>query len=151
MPTQTHDHLPLVRRDGADGAVRRWRRAAIPGLVALRGEIVPPAEQPDEVPDPDGFWRPRDRGFGSAVPARNEPAGNGPPKDRYAFPYPALAAAEWLRGPDGPRIAALELGGQDSRTDQPHRLEALSGQLDAGLLALRTGLVRPAGRRRWRC
>jgi len=81
----------------------------------------------------------RDRGFSSAVLA-GDAAPNVLPKDLNAFPALALAAGEMLRAPDGPRIAALELGGWDTHTAQLRRLEGPLKQLDAGLLALRTGL-----------
>jgi uncharacterized protein (DUF1501 family) len=77
----------------------------------------------------------RDRGFTASVLAGEEQ-----PKDRNAFPALAQAAGEMLRAPDGPRIAALELGGWDTHTAQVRRLEGPLKQLDAGLLALRTGL-----------
>ncbi len=77
----------------------------------------------------------RDRGFTAAVLAGEEQ-----PKDRNAFPALARAAGVMLRAPDGPRIAALELGGWDTHSAQVRRLEGPLKQLDAGLLALRTGL-----------
>ena len=53
----------------------------------------------------------RERGFTGAVLAdgSEQPAGN-----RYAFPTLARAAGEMLRAADGPRIAALEIGGWDT-------------------------------------
>ncbi len=77
----------------------------------------------------------RARGFSSAV-LDGEPA----MKDRNAFPALAAAAGEMLRAADGPRIAALEIGGWDTHTAQAGRLKGPLAQLDAGLVGLKTGL-----------
>ena len=45
-----------------------------------------------------------------------------------------------LRAPDGPRIAALEIGGWDTHAAQANRLTGPLKQLDAGLVALKTAL-----------
>ena len=52
-----------------------------------------------------------------------------------------------LRAPDGPRLAALELGGWDTHTAQLNRLTQPLTQLDTGLDALKTSLG-DASRRR---
>lgn len=62
------------------------------------------------------------------------------PKHRYTFPLLAKAAGELLRATDGPRIAALEIGGWDTHTAQANRLAAPLKNLDAGLVALKTAL-----------
>jgi uncharacterized protein (DUF1501 family) len=77
----------------------------------------------------------RARGFSAAVMAGEEE-----PKEKYAFPALAQAAGEMLRAADGPRIAALELGGWDTHTAQANRLTGPLKQLDAGLVALKTAL-----------
>ncbi len=61
------------------------------------------------------------------------PDATAPSPCRLARPARLLAAA------DGPRIAALKLGGWDTRAGQAKRLAAPSPRLDAGLLALRDG------------
>jgi uncharacterized protein (DUF1501 family) len=77
----------------------------------------------------------RARGFSASVmQADDEPAG------RNAFPALARAAGEMLAAPDGPRIAALEIGGWDTHTAQANRLNGPLKQLDAGLVALKTAL-----------
>ena len=76
-----------------------------------------------------------ERGFSAAVLSGGEPAQN-----RYAFPALAKAAGEMLRAEDGPRIAALEIGGWDTHAGQTPRLAGVLRQLDAGLAALKTGL-----------
>ena len=77
----------------------------------------------------------RARGFSTSVMTGNED-----PKEKYAFPALARAAGELLRAPDGPRIAALEIGGWDTHAAQSNRLTAPLKQLDAGLVALKTAL-----------
>lgn len=77
----------------------------------------------------------RARGFSDSVMA-----GGDQPKDRYAFPALARSAGEMLRAADGPRIAALEVGGWDTHTAQANRLRGPLKQLDDGLVALKTAL-----------
>jgi uncharacterized protein (DUF1501 family) len=77
----------------------------------------------------------RARSFSASVMAGEEE-----PKEKYAFPALARSAGEMLRAPDGPRIAALELGGWDTHTAQTNRLTGPLKQLDAGLVALKTAL-----------
>jgi uncharacterized protein (DUF1501 family) len=77
----------------------------------------------------------RGRGFSASVMAGEEE-----PKDKNAFPALAQSAGEMLRAPDGPRIAALEIGGWDTHTAQANRLNGPLKQLDAGLVALKTAL-----------
>jgi uncharacterized protein (DUF1501 family) len=76
-----------------------------------------------------------ERGFADAVLAGAERAPN-----RNAFPALAAAAGMLLAADDGPRLAAMELGGWDTHTDQAGRLNGTLRQLDAGLVALRSGL-----------
>lgn len=61
-------------------------------------------------------------------------------KDKNGFPALARAAGDLLRAPNGPRIAALELGGWDTHTAQANRLQVPLRQLDAGLAALKSSL-----------
>jgi uncharacterized protein (DUF1501 family) len=77
----------------------------------------------------------RARGFSASVMASDDE-----PKEKYAFPTLARSAGEMLRAPDGPRIAALEIGGWDTHTAQARRLSGPLKQLDAGLVALKTAL-----------
>jgi uncharacterized protein (DUF1501 family) len=77
----------------------------------------------------------RARGFSSSVIAGDEEI-----KDKNAFPTLARSAGEMLRAPDGPRIAALEIGGWDTHTAQTVRLNGPLKQLDAGLVALKSAL-----------
>ena len=79
----------------------------------------------------------RDRGFGDGVMSG---VAKDDPKGRYAFPALAAAAGAMLKAPDGPRIAALDLGGWDTHTAQNNRLTQPLTQLDTGLDALRTAL-----------
>lgn len=77
----------------------------------------------------------RERGFSNAVMTGEEPEPN-----RYAFPALAKAAGEMLGAADGPRIAALEIGGWDTHVAQTPRLAGVLRQLDSGLAALKSGL-----------
>jgi uncharacterized protein (DUF1501 family) len=86
----------------------------------------------------------RDRGFGDEVMAADKAAATGPGQGqgggRYAFAALATAAGELLKAPDGPRIAALDLGGWDTHTAQVPRLTQALTQLDTGIDALKTAL-----------
>jgi uncharacterized protein (DUF1501 family) len=85
----------------------------------------------------------RDRGFGEQVMAvEQQAAGTDAPKkpDRYGFTALATAAGAMLRAPDGPRIAALDLGGWDTHTGQVNRMTQSLTQFDNGLDALKTAL-----------
>ncbi len=69
------------------------------------------------------------------------PAGAARPS---TFAVLARRAAEFLGQPVGPQAAVLELGGWDTHANQANPNGALANalrQLDAGLAALRTGLV----------
>jgi uncharacterized protein (DUF1501 family) len=77
----------------------------------------------------------RARGFSASVMAGDEA-----PKDKNAFAAMARSAGEMLAAADGPRIAALEIGGWDTHTAQARRLAGPLQQLDAGLVALKTAL-----------
>ena len=78
----------------------------------------------------------RSRGFASTVlgPDAAEQ------RDRSSFPRLAAAAGRLLAEAEGPRVAAMELGGWDTHVGQAARLTPLLGALDAGLAALRTAL-----------
>ncbi|MCU0945937.1 MAG: DUF1501 domain-containing protein [Rubritepida sp.] len=63
-----------------------------------------------------------------------------PPSDRAGFRALALAAGQLLATEDGPRVAALELGGFDTHAFQAMRLPGVLGTLDDAFVALREGL-----------
>jgi uncharacterized protein (DUF1501 family) len=77
----------------------------------------------------------QERGF-----SRQALMGQAEEVNRNAFPALASAAGAMLRASDGPRIAALELGGWDTHAAQAARLKGPLKQLDAGLVALKTAL-----------
>jgi uncharacterized protein (DUF1501 family) len=77
----------------------------------------------------------RDRGFSDAVMSSDDKQATG-----FAFPALAKATGEMLRAADGPRVAALEIGGWDTHTAQTTRLVGPLKQLDAGLAALKAAL-----------
>ncbi len=62
------------------------------------------------------------------------------PKHDRSFEMLAGAAGRLLAQENGPRVAALEIGGWDTHAAQDRRLAETLGQLDAGLAALRAGL-----------
>jgi uncharacterized protein (DUF1501 family) len=125
--------VPLLLRGPA--LVGSW---APHGFAAPEPELyarVAALSQGDKVLGPAIAEGLRERGFSASVIAGDEPA-----KDRYAFPALAKAAAEMLHAADGPRIAALEIGGWDTHTAQTPRLAGVLRQLDAGLAGLKVGL-----------
>ena len=76
----------------------------------------------------------QERGFsGATLGADRNP-------ERYAFPALAAAAGRLLATADGPRIAAMELGGWDTHAAQGQRLVGPLRQLDAGLVALKEAM-----------
>ena len=79
-----------------------------------------------------------ERGFTASQLAGHLP--DTPGGNRYAFAALAGTAARLLAAPDGPRIAAMELGGWDTHAGQAQRLAGPLKQLDDGLVALRNGL-----------
>ena len=116
---------------GQLGAARRYHPLTRPLHADCRAEPSRPNHRPG---DRRGSERARLRRCG---PGRRseQPAGN-----RYAFPALARAAGEMLRAADGPRIAALEIGGWDTHVAQVPRLTRVLKDLDAGLAALKDGL-----------
>lgn len=66
---------------------------------------------------------------------------------RGALAQLATAAGRLLAAPDGPRVAAFELGGWDTHAGQAGRLAGPLGALDDGIAALREGLGDAAWRR----
>ena len=91
--------------------------------------------QPDALPGPAIQAGLRERGFSRTVLDGTEQ-----PQNRNAFPALAHAAGQMLAAPDGPRVAALEIGGWDTHAAQMNRLNEPLKQLDAGLVALKAGL-----------
>jgi uncharacterized protein (DUF1501 family) len=69
-----------------------------------------------------------------------EQVGGNAPHLREGFSALASMAGKLLAEPDGPRVAALELGGWDTHADQGRRLEPVLRQLDDGMNALRVEL-----------
>jgi uncharacterized protein (DUF1501 family) len=62
------------------------------------------------------------------------------PPNKYAFPALASAAGYMLAAADGPRLAALEIGGWDTHVAQVNQLRGPLTQLDQGLVALKAAL-----------
>lgn len=121
------------------------RGSAVVGNWAPHGSFAPPPDlysqiaslnQSDPLTGPAISEGLRERGFSASVMSGDD-AGEG---NRFAFPALARAAGELLRAPNGPRIAALEIGGWDTHVAQVPRLKRVLEQLDAGLAALKEGL-----------
>lgn len=60
--------------------------------------------------------------------------------NKYAFQALCTSAGKLLAAEDGPRLAALEIGGWDTHTQQRNRLVQPLTQLDQGMVALKTAL-----------
>ena len=85
-----------------------------------------------------------ERGFTTAQLAGHQP--DAPGGNRYGFATLAGTAGRLMAAANGPRVAAMELGGWDTHAGQVGRLTAPLRQLDAGLVALRDGLGEAWGR-----
>lgn len=75
----------------------------------------------------------RARGFAEGVL-------QGEPETRGGFVALAATAGRLLAAPDGPRVAALEIGGWDTHAEQGSRMAPVITTLDNGLAALRDNL-----------
>ena len=62
------------------------------------------------------------------------------PAKQHAEAVLARAAGQMLASPTGPRVAALEINGWDTHTDQHNRLKAQLAVLDSALAELKAGL-----------
>jgi len=76
----------------------------------------------------------KERGFTEATLMGPEPG------NRYAFPALCLSAGKLLAAADGPRLAALEIGGWDTHAGQKNRIAGPLKQLDDGMASLKEGL-----------
>ncbi|KQW36137.1 DUF1501 domain-containing protein [Rhizobacter sp. Root404] len=130
--------VPLVLR--GPGIVDTWAPSALPDpgadLVARLGRMY--ANDP---PLATALERARSLHAENAM-AGDAMAPSGPRGGN--FTVLATRAAAFLGAPDGPQAAVLELGGWDTHANQANPTGALTGnlrQLDAGLAALRDGLV----------
>ena len=167
----------LGRALGASGSKGMALNTAVP--LVLRGRAVVDTWAPSALPDPSADLVARlermyagDPALATALERARALHLDAPPMRRRhdmrhgrrrrararAGTFVALAqrAAEFLAQPNGPQAAVLELGGWDTHANQANPNGALANglrQLDAGLAALRDGLVErrrlePHGRRR---
>ena len=136
--------VPLVLR--GPGAVDTWAPSALPDPSA---DLVARLERMYGT-DPalaTALQRAKSLHFDGAMPAEmNAMSGKGMANPGRAGNFTVLGqrAAEFLAQPNGPQAAVLELGGFDSHANQANPNGALSNtlrQLDAGLAALREGLL----------
>jgi uncharacterized protein (DUF1501 family) len=131
--------VPLLLRGPVQ--VANWAPHGFSQPAADLYATIAALNQHDPVTGPAIHEGLRARGFSASVMANASVTnGGGEPKDKYGFPTLARSAGELLRAPDGPRIAALEIGGWDTHTAQANRLSGPLKQLDAGLVALKTAL-----------
>ena len=77
----------------------------------------------------------KERGFTEIAMQGAAPVGN-----KFAFASLCGAAGRLLAAPDGPRLAALEIGGWDTHAGQKNRLTGPLRQLDEGMVALKSSL-----------
>lgn len=126
--------IPLLLRGAA--SVGNWAPHGMAEPAPDLYAAIAALNQDDRVIGPAIVAGLRERGFSTK-------ALMGQPEDtnRNAFPALAAAAGTMLRAPDGPRVAALELGGWDTHTAQANRLNGPLKQLDASLVALKTALA----------
>jgi uncharacterized protein (DUF1501 family) len=126
--------VPLLLR--GRGAVGAWAPTGFaqpsPDLYARIAEL----NHPDPVTGPAIAEALRERGFATQTLGADDPKA----PQRNAFPTLAGSAGRMLAAADGPRVAALEVGGWDTHAGQRNRLVGPLTQLDAGLVALKTGL-----------
>lgn len=125
--------LPLLLR--GSNAVDNWAPRGFASPPAHLYQTIAELNAADRVTGPAVAEGLRGRGFTAAILAGSEE-----PKDRFSFPALATAAGEMLRAEDGPRIAALELGGWDTHAQQVNRLAGPLRQLDTGMAALKAAL-----------
>ena len=76
----------------------------------------------------------RGRGYAAGVLGGDGMGGN---NGGSGFTRLAATAGRLLAREDGPRVAAMEIGGWDTHADQTRRLTPVLGQLDDGMAALR--------------
>ena len=125
--------MPLLLRGAAPAA--NWAPHGFSEPKDALYQTVLALNRDDRITGPAIASGLRARGFGHAVLGDMQRD-----KGRFAFPALALAAGALLRAPDGPRLAAMELGGWDTHTGQANRIVMPLSQLDSGLAALRDGL-----------
>ena len=136
--------VPLVLR--GPGAVDTWAPSALPDPSA---DLVARLERMygNDAALATALQRAKTLHFDGAMPAEmNMMDGKGMSNGARPGNFTVLAqrAAEFLSQPNGPQAAVLELGGFDSHANQGNPNGALSNtlrQLDAGLAALREGLL----------
>ena len=125
--------LPLLLRGGA--SVGNWAPQGMAEPAPDLYAAIAALNRSDRITGPAIVAGLKERGFSTRalIDQAREP-------DRNTFPALAAAAGAMLRATDGPRIAALEIGGWDTHTAQATRIAGPLKQLDAGLVALKTAL-----------
>ena len=125
--------IPLLLRGPA--LVGNWAPHGFAQPAPDLYSTIAALNRPDRLTGPAIAEGLRARGFSNLI---TDPDGS--PKNRYAFPALARMAGEMLARPDGPRLAAMEIGGWDTHAAQASRLTGPLRQLDSGLAALKSAL-----------
>ena len=125
--------VPLLLRGAAP--VGNWAPHGMAEPASDLYAAIAALNQDDTVIGPAIAAGLKERGFSTRALS-----GQAAEKNRNTFPALAAAAGTMLAAADGPRIAALELGGWDTHSAQANRLKEPLEQLDSGLAALKTAL-----------
>ncbi|MDO9501819.1 DUF1501 domain-containing protein [Falsiroseomonas sp.] len=126
--------LPLLMRGEAPVGMWAPPRATRPepDLYARMAELL----HADPVIGPSVTEGMRGRGYATGALSAGAPI----PGNQGGFTRLAHAAGRMLARVDGPRVAALELGGWDTHAGQAQRIDPVLVQLDRGIAALRVQL-----------
>lgn len=125
--------VPLLLRGTAQ--VENWAPSNLASPNADLYATIAALNAPDPLTGPAIQLGMTSRGF-----SKEALAGQAAETMRMEFPSLARSAGTLLATPNGPRIAALEIGGWDSHAAQNNRLRVPLQRLDAGLDALREAL-----------
>ena len=125
--------VPLLLRGQA--AVATWAPPAFAPLDPALYRGIAELNREDAILGPAIANALRQRGIADIAMQDSHLPGN-----PDGFAYLAGSAAELLREADGPRVAALEIEGWDTHSAQPGRIQSPLRDMDAGLVALRSGM-----------
>ncbi len=141
LPPTRRDHeavtigvgTPLIARGPAD--IGSWAPSHAPAADPVLLAKVVALNARDPILHPALIEGLAERAFADRTLAGTTAADHRPP-----FVILADAAGRLLAASDGPRVAALELGGWDTHQNQPRQLANALATLDAGIAALHDAL-----------